>query len=317
VPPAVVYIFGMMILSLCKTYWEFMLVHGLLLGVAMGFLQVPVIAAVTHWFDRKRGVALGLVVSGASLGGVIFPIAVSNMLNSSSLGFGWTVRIIGFMMTPLLIFSCLAIKARAPPRYTSFWLPEIFKNRDFLVLVASSFFIFMGQYTPIFYLPTYAKSRGMSATLAGYLPAILNASSTFGRIFPGIAADKVGRINIFAAAGLASSIIIFFMNSARSNTALIVYSAFFGFWSGAIISGASTVLSVCTHDLQKIGTYMGMGLFISSFGTLIGPPVNGALVKNYGGFFQVAMFSGATTVLGGLLAVFAKYLSPAGIFGKA
>jgi len=77
--------------------------------------------------------------------------------------------------------------------------------------------------------------------------------------------------------------------------------AFFGFCSGAIISGAGAVLSVCTHNLQKIGTYMGMGLFIASFGTFIGPAVNGVLVDHHGGFCEVSMLSGAVTLAKGLL----------------
>ncbi|RYP75651.1 hypothetical protein DL769_003781 [Monosporascus sp. CRB-8-3] len=315
-PSAVFYVFAMMMLSLCKTYWEIMLVQGVLLGVLMGLLQIPVMAAITHWFHKKRGLALGLVVAGSSLGGVVIPIAISTMLNSTNLGYGWTVRIIGFIMMPLLAFSCLTIKTRIPPRKVSFWSPEIFKNKEFLVLVAAILFMFMGMYMPIFYIPTYAKTRGMNATMAGYLLAILNAASFFGRVLPGIVADKYGRINVFAVGGITTSVIVFCFNEARSNAALIVYSVFFGFWSGIIISGASTVLSVCTHDLQKIGTYMGWGLFIASFGTLIGPPINGVFIDEYGGFFPVAMFSGASTLFGGILAVVAKFLTPEGIFGK-
>ncbi|KAH6658446.1 putative MFS monocarboxylate transporter [Truncatella angustata] len=315
-PSAIAYIFSMMILSLCKTYWQTMLVHGLLLGILMGLLQIPVIAAIAHWFHKRRGLALGLVVAGSSIGGVIMPIAVSKMLNGTSLGFGWTVRIIGFIMMPLLGFSCITIKARIPPRRSSIWTPAIFKDVEFLILVASIFFAFAGLYTPIFYIPTYAEAIGMDATMSGYLLAILNAASSFGRVFPGIAADKFGRINIFAIACLATSLVIFCWDSAKSTAALVVYVIFFGFWSGTIISGASTVLSACTHDLQKIGTYMGWGLFMASFGTLIGPPINGIMISKYGNYFPSAMFSGAITALGGLLAVFAKSLTSEGLFGR-
>jgi len=41
----------------------------------------------------------------------------------------------------------------------------------------------------------------MDATLAGYLLAVLNGASTFGRIIPGIVTDRSGRINVFALAG--------------------------------------------------------------------------------------------------------------------
>lgn len=286
------------------------------MGNAMGLLQVTVFASVTHWFDKNRAAAFGVVVSGSSIGGVIIPIAISKMLNGTSLGYGWTVRIIGFIVMPLLSFSCLTVKARLPPRTTRFWLPEVFRDTKFLLLVAAMFFMFTGMLTPIFYIPTYATMRGMDSTLAGYMLAILNAASTFGRIIPGVIADKLGRINVFAFGGIATGVVIFCMNEATSNAALIVYSIMFGFWSGTIISGSSAALTVCTKDPRDVGTYMGMGLFIAAFGGLIGPPINGALLDKYGGFFQVSMLSGALTVFGGLVALSTKMMFDGGLLRR-
>ena len=79
-----------------------MLVQGVLIGIVMGFLQLPAMAAVTQYFAKKRAAALGVVVAGSSVGAVVFPIAMSKMLNASSLGFGWSVRVIAFLTMPLL-----------------------------------------------------------------------------------------------------------------------------------------------------------------------------------------------------------------------
>ncbi|KAK9786728.1 putative Major facilitator superfamily (MFS) profile domain-containing protein [Seiridium cardinale] len=315
-PAALAYVFAVMMLSLCKTYWQVMLVQGVLMGVVMGFLQIPVFASISHWFDRKRAAAFGIVVSGSSIGGVVIPIAISKMLNGTSLGYGWTVRIIGFLVMPLLAFSCITVKARLPPRVTRIWIPEIFKDNKYLLLVGAMFFMFMGMFTPLFYIPTYATMRGLDSTLAGYLLAILNAASTFGRIIPGVLADKIGRINVFAFGGIATGMIIFCMNSAETSAGLIAYAVIFGFWSGTIISGASAAITLCVKDPREVGTYLGMGIFIAAFGTLIGPPINGALVDKYMGFFQVSMFSGALTVFGGLLAIAAKAVTAEGLMGR-
>src|SRR5436190_6430248 len=91
------YVFAMMMTSLCYEYWQFVLTQGVLMGIAIGLLQFPAFAAVSQYFDKKRAAALGVVVSGSSIGGVAIPIALSKMLNSSSLGFGWSVRVIGFV----------------------------------------------------------------------------------------------------------------------------------------------------------------------------------------------------------------------------
>ena len=176
--------------------------------------------------------------------------------------------------------------------------------------------MFFGMFTPVFFIPTYAVQRGMSPVLAGYLLAIVNAASTFGRIIPAILADKYGRLNVFAIGGLATGIVIFCLNSAASSATLIVYAIFFGFVSGTIISGASATFSMCPRDPRDIGTYMGMGMSISALGALIGPPVNGEFVSRFVGFYEVSLFSGAMCLFGGLVALMTKFATPEGIFGR-
>ncbi|KAJ4316819.1 hypothetical protein N0V84_007687, partial [Fusarium piperis] len=218
-PAALCYIFATMMTSLCTKYWQFMLAQGVLMGVAMAFLQLPAFAAISQYFDKKRAAAFGLVVSGSSVGGVVFPIVLSKMLNDSSIGFGWSVRIMGFVMVPLMGFSCLTVKPRLPSRTTSFFIAEAFKNTRYLLLISSLFFMFLGMFTPLFFIPTYAVTRGMKPDLASYLLAITNAASTFGRIIPGVLADKYGRLNMYALGGISTGIVIFCMNEAKTTPA--------------------------------------------------------------------------------------------------
>ncbi|ETS84626.1 hypothetical protein PFICI_02651 [Pestalotiopsis fici W106-1] len=318
-PAALAYVFAMMMLGLCKTYWQIMLVQGVLMGIAMGFLQIPIFATIPHWFDKNRAAAFGIVVAGSSLGGIVMPIAISKMLNGTSLGFGWTVRIVGFMILPLLAFSCVVVKTRIPLRTSKVSIPfaQVLGNKTYLLLVASMFFLFMGVFTPLFYIPTFATTLGIEATLAGYTLAILNAASFFGRVIPGVFADRMGRTNAFALGGIATGIIIFCMNLPTNTAGLIVYAVIIGFWSGTVVSGATAALTVCIADPQQIGAYLGIGLFIAGFGSLIGPPINGVLVDKYGGFFEVSMFSGAITLFGGLIVLVAKATMPQGLLSKA
>jgi MFS family permease len=306
----------MMMLSLCKTYWQVMLVQGVLQGLVMGLLQFPAFAAVSQYFTKKRAGALGLAVSGSSIGGVVFPIILSKMLNSSSLGFGWSIRIIGFLILPLMTFASFAIKARLPPRRTNFWLLSAYKEPRFIILIVAIFLMFFGMLTPFFYLPLYAVSHGMNPTLAGYLLSIINAASTFGRIIPGILADKYGRINMFGFGGVVTGIITFCLSSATSNAGFIVFAIFIGFSSGTIISGGSAAFSVLPDDARNIGTYMGMAFAIGGVGGLVGPPINGAVVSAYGGYFEVSMLSGAVCTFGGLVALSSKLLTKEGLLGR-
>ncbi|KAF4992153.1 hypothetical protein FGRMN_7359 [Fusarium graminum] len=315
-PATFVYVFATMMTSLCTEYWHFMLSQGVLMGVAMAFLQIPAFAALSQYFDRKRAAAFGIAVSGSSVGGIIFPIALSKMLNDSSLGFGWSIRVMGFVMIPLMLFSCITVRPRLPSRKTSLILGSAFKDPLYLLIIGSLFFLFIGMFAPLFFLPSYAVSRGIDPTLASYFLAITNAASTFGRIIPGILADKYGKLNMYALGGIGTGVVILCMNEAKTTAALVVYALVFGFTSGTIISGVSAAFTLVSTDSRDNGTYMGMGLAVSSFAALIGPPVNGALVDRYGGFFQVSVFSGVMCLFGGCLGALAKMMTEEGILGR-
>ncbi|KAI1476625.1 MFS general substrate transporter [Daldinia eschscholtzii] len=315
-PAAVLYVFSIMMTSLCNQYWQFMLAQGVLMGTVMGLLQFPAMAALSQFFNKKRAAAMGIAIAGSSLGGVIFPIALSKMLHGTSLGFGWSVRIIGFITIPLLGFACVAITSRLPPRTTTFFVWGALKETKFILLTLALFFMLLGAFVPLFYIPTYAVSRGMDPTLASYLLAIINAASTFGRVIPGILADKFGRLNMFAFGAVITSIVIFCWNAVETTAALVVYSIAIGFSTGTVISGSSVAFTEVPKDPRDMGSYMGMGMSLSSIAALIGPPINGVLVDKYGGYLEVSIFSGVMVMVGGAIALATKATTPKGLLGK-
>ncbi|CAK7270509.1 hypothetical protein SEPCBS119000_004127 [Sporothrix epigloea] len=319
-PSAVLCVFAVMMVSLCTEFYQFLLAQGILLGLATGGMQFPAMAAVMQFFDKKRAAALGVAVAGSSVGGVVFPIALGRMLNdpqvTAHLSFGWAVRIVGFLMLFSLGISCVTVRPRLPPRTTQFFLPGAFRQVNFAFIVLAMFFMFLGMFTPLFFLPSYAITKGMHATLASYLLAITNAASTLGRIIPGILADKLGRINVLAAGGAATGIVILCLTAAESTAGLVVFAIVFGFVSGTIVSGASAAISVCSDDPRKMGTFLGMGLGAASIAVLIGPPINGQLIHCYATYLPVTLFSGITCILGGAFAFYAKRGTAQGVMGR-
>ena len=61
-------VFGMMMLSLCVTYWQVILTQGVCVGIGMGLVFLPSIAVVTASFDEKRAIAVGIAASASSVG---------------------------------------------------------------------------------------------------------------------------------------------------------------------------------------------------------------------------------------------------------
>ena len=143
-------------------------------------------SSVGTWFFKNRALAFGVMASGSSLGGVIFPIMVQRVVNQK--GFGWAMRASAFLILGLLIYANLTVKSRIPPRPTPWKIGDFLKpylEVPFLLTVVASFFFFFGMFLPFTFVILSAQYHGMNPMLAGYLLSILNAVSIFGRILPG------------------------------------------------------------------------------------------------------------------------------------
>jgi MFS family permease len=264
-------IFCIMMISLCQSFWQFLLAQGILLGVSMALTTWPMVALVGQYFKRSRAAATGIVVAGSSLGGIIWPIVIDRLLNNTNLGFPWTVRIVGFAMIPLMVFACAA--ARSPKKNvvgmdTSASSPQehekvagedkvadrkaavktLFRQPSLQLTCLALFMIYFGLFAPIFYLPSFAAEAGFSITLAFYTAAIVNGASFLGRILPGFVADTYGKFNCCIVATISSGVVILCWTRASSVAGLVIWSAAYGFASGVslcrFVSGKSNKLTL-------------------------------------------------------------------------
>src|SRR5437762_3981182 len=170
-----------MMTSVCKEYYQFILAQGILGGFCCGMLMSPAMAVIGQYFNKKRGMAMGIGVAGSSLGGIVFPIVLQKLIEKPSVGFGWAVRISGFLIATLLSISVIAIRPRLPPRNDQFFLWSAFRNPAYVLTIVSVFLMTWGLFTPFFFLPSYAVSKGMSVRNSSYLLSILNGASLPGR----------------------------------------------------------------------------------------------------------------------------------------
>jgi len=138
-PSALLYILSVFLTSICTKYWHFVLAQGILGGASMGLTMAPVMSAVGHYFNKKRGAAMGLAISGSSLGGIVFPIMLGKLLYKPNLSFGWTIRISGFIMLALIAPACVAIRARLPRRKGRFVIPAALKDKKCVVVFTPTF----------------------------------------------------------------------------------------------------------------------------------------------------------------------------------
>ncbi|KAF3481034.1 uncharacterized protein GIQ15_03793 [Arthroderma uncinatum] len=298
VPGTLLYILSLMMTSLSTKYYQIFLAQGILFGIADAMVFYPAISAINMWFDKKRGIALGIVVSGSSIGDVIWPILIQYLLGS--VGFAWAVRIVGFICLGLMIVSTALIVERrtenahgGPVNRDS--LKKELKSPTYVITTAAFTFSYLGMFIPFYYLPLYGQAHGMEPTLANYLLAILNGRSFCGRIISGYFADRVGVLNITVITSLLSSVTLLSLIAIKTQPSIIAFSALYGLFSGGLISLQAVSVARLTKDMDTYGTKIGIQMAVNSIGVLIGNPIGGALVQARNGEFDgLIIFSGVT-----------------------
>jgi MFS family permease len=296
-------VFGHMMLSICRNYWQVLLTQGFVVGIGAGCLFVPSVAILPTYFNTRIGLAIGLAAAGSSFGGVIYPIVLFNLIDR--LGFGWSVRVIGFIAFGTLLVPNAVMKLRVkPPKARKLVDWSAFLDVPFMLFTITSLIGFMGLYTILFYLSYYAEDQHITDTnMAFYLVPIFNAASCFGRILPNALSDKTGPFNLIAPGSTIVGILIVCMIAVKTEAAIIVLAILVGFFSGVFIALPPVCFVALTKDKTKIGTRIGMGFGIISLGTLAGGPGGGSILGaadplNWHGLW---IFGGICGVVAGIL----------------
>ncbi|KAI9757034.1 MAG: hypothetical protein M4579_003603 [Chaenotheca gracillima] len=297
-------VFGMMMTSLCTSYWQIILAQGIVVGLGAGCLFMPSIAILPSYFSTKKAFAQGVAASGSSLGGVIYPILFHKL--QPQIGFPWATRVIGFIALGTLTIPLVGMRMRVKPSSQRKLVDlTAWKEPPFTLFTIGEFFGFLGLYVPFFYVQIYAiENNIMSEDLAFYLVSILNAASIFGRIIPNFAADKTGPINMLIPCSLIASILAFAWIGIKSSAGLIVFCALYGFFSGTFVSLPPTVTYTLSPSLGVVGARLGMVFLPSSIGLLIGTPIAGAILKS--GWPGLQAFCGVAVGISGLCIVAAR-----------
>jgi MFS family permease len=312
------HVFGLFMTSLSTEYYQILLSQGICSPLGSSMVFYSAMSSTVTWFYKRRALALGLTASGSSLGGVIFPIMVQNLI--PQVGFAWTMRISAFLILGCLIIANLTVRARIPPSPRPFNIMNFIhplKERPFFLLTIGAFFIFMGLFLPLNFVTLSALSLGMDANLASYLLSILNAASVFGRILPGWAGDHLGRFNVQITMCAACAILVLALwLPSRSNAPTIVFSILYGFASGAFVSIVPALVAQIS-DIRQIGVRTGTMFAIVSIAALIGNPIGGALLGQDQGYYTyLQIFSGVSMALGTAITVLSKASVKGMLFAK-
>ncbi|ODM16226.1 hypothetical protein SI65_08225 [Aspergillus cristatus] len=276
IPPAFLFVFAMMMTSLCKEYYQFMLAQGILGGFCCGMMFAPAMAAVGQYFRTRRALAMG------------------------------GVRIVGLIILALLVIACATVRRRLPPCKGNILVLSAFPDPSYILTIASLFLLIWGMFTPFFYIETYATYCGMSSHLASYMLSILNAASIVGRIIPAILADRFSNFTLLFTSGACTGVLLLCWMAIKSNAAIIVFAALYGLCSGAIVSLLSPCIAQIVPHPSLIGAYLGMAFLLVGVSGLTGTPICGALIDGYG-WWAAMVFSGVAVFMGSGLALVTQF----------
>ncbi|MGD2126436.1 MAG: MFS transporter [Desulfobacteraceae bacterium] len=229
IPGILILTLGLALCATIKTLGQFYFLYGVLVGAGVTCIGIVSYSAIlAHWFEKKRGLASGIAVSGMGLG-TFFLVPVSQHLISL---WGWRITFMllaGLVLTILLPLNALFLKHKPeelglhpdglkvtdPPRnqplhasaahspHSDRTLKEIVRTGSFWALNIFPFLSVIGVYIILVHNVKFLVDKGIDGMAAAFIFALAGVVSSFFRIFWGWLSDRIGREKTYAL-GMAS-----------------------------------------------------------------------------------------------------------------
>ncbi|KAF2019989.1 MFS general substrate transporter [Aaosphaeria arxii CBS 175.79] len=290
-------------------FYQVILSQGVLSGIGMSLLLVPSTAIVPTYFSKNRALAVGIANSGASIGGIIYPILVRRLL--VTMGFNWAMRVTALVVLVTANAATFLLRQRREltrnPAKRTLYEFRCLLEPQYILFVLGVALSFAGLFIPYFYITTWVRDTGVS--LNGmqpyYLISILNAGGLVGRIAPSIVADRLksGPALVQSVAAIGCGALAGGWTYVDSSfPGLIVWALAYGFLSGSVISLIPATAAMLTPDMSRLGGRIGIVFAANALGSLIGNPVAGVIMKSTeGGWRGLSLYCATLELAGGSL----------------
>lgn len=289
---------GIFATSFSTKYWQLMLAQGLCQGIGNGLLFCPAVANVATYFSpQKRALPVAWVACGGGTGGLMFPAIAKSLLRK--IGFGWTLRVMGFVMLFNAILILVFSRTRLPPKAAA---PIIdmtaFKEPAFAMYCLGIFLIFWAIWIVYFFVRTFAlEILGASQDVSFDLLLVLNGLGVPGRLIPAIISDHyLGPVNALLASSVVASVLLFCWIAVDSIDGLFVWDAMYGFFAGSIQALTLASASSFTPDMRKVGSRVGLAFVVLGISSLTGPAIGGVLIHY--SYLPAQLFAGVAMTAG-------------------
>lgn len=308
---------GLLLSSRATSLVMFQLSYGGLIGAAGGAFFAPLMATTIGWFDTHRSLAVSLV----SIGGGVAPMVVTPLASVLIEQIGWRSAMFSIALGAAVIIAPLALLVRPAPAAAAGpetdpgaadipaqgsrladKLGAIMRTPQFIVLAGTFFLCCAAHSGPIFHTVSYAMLCGATPLAAASIYSVEGVAGLFGRLFFGLAADRLGVKRVIVGGLLLQAAGIFTYIYVGQLRDFYLLAAVLGMAYGGVMP-LYGVLARDYFPAHVMGTVLGGITMTSSIGMAFGPVGGGWIFDTFGDYHWLYISSAAIGLAAAALAL--------------
>lgn len=288
---------GYILAGLSGSLWQFALAHGLLIGIGGGAGFAPLIADLSHWFRRHRGLAVVFGASGSYLAGVIWPQVITWGLQSH----GWRATHIGIGIVALAVMLPLAPFFRRRPAAETLAAAEISSagaqgdlglspNRLQGLLALAGFCCCVAMAMPQVHIVAYCGDLGYGVARGAEMLSLMLFLGIISRIGSGFVADRIGGAATLALGSLMQGLALFLYLWFDGLSSLYIVTGIFGLFQGGIVPMYAVIIRDYLPP-REAGMRIGIVMSATIAGMAFGGYVSGLIFDVFASY-RIAFLNG-------------------------
>ena len=265
------------------------------LGTAVGF--GPLIADISHWFMRRRGIAVALVASGNYLSGALWPTLLAGMLAGS----GWrmvyltlaVVSVAVIVPLSLLLRRRVPLEAQARAEATSALAARSvgLSPRTLQYLLGfAGIACCVAMSMPQVHIVAYCVGLGYGPAVGAEMLSLMLLGGVASRIVSGLVADRLGGVMTLLAGSVLQCIALVLYLPYDAMVPLYVVSTVFGLSQGGIVPSYALVVREYM-PAREAGARVGFVMMMTILGMALGGWMSG-WIYDLTGNYQMAFLNG-------------------------
>jgi MFS family permease len=320
---------GYLLMSQVNALWQFYLFYGVILGIGMSGLWIPLISPLVRWFVEKRSLMTGTVISGVTVGQLMAPLVFSRLIAAH----GWRLSYIilgGAVMLVIVLLSQFmrpgpgqigrlstrekeAEKQNFQSESEDFILKEAVRTRQFWLVAAIFFCIGFTAFSITVHIFPHATNLGIPDITAANILSISGGIGIIGNfVLGGIAGDIIGNRKVFII-GLALMVVsLLWIIPTREVWLLYLFAVVFGIGIGGAGTSESPLLARL-FGLSSHGLIYGVVGLSWTLGGAVGPFVTGYMCDVFQNYQLAFLLCAVIGIIGILLLLMLRPTGKRGI----